>query len=290
MHAYVKTSDGVEARHYVENKSKPGELRPTTLRDVRKWLKNGEIVVPSVTTILNVLDKGALTQWLVSKHLEQAYGLAKEWQWATIAGDWFDEDGFIPEVKRRTKEELDKAPEAGTAVHKSLEDYMLGGEPAPEHYDICRNVEAKLKEKCGDVQWLCEESFVDPRGFGGCADLVADDAHEVEHPHYGPHDGFLNGRCSECAHLTRRNCWVVDYKTKETADKFKPGKMAYESHSIQLAAYRRGLGMPSARVANLFICIETGEVDFHEHSEEDLEKGGAIFENALSIYKVRNGL
>jgi hypothetical protein len=80
--------------------------------------------------------------------------------------------------------------------------------------------------------------------------------------------------------------WVVDYKTKQTADKFKRGKMAYVDHARQLAAYDMGITKcgSSRRCANIFICIETGEVDFHEHTSEALDNGWLDFKDALEIY------
>jgi len=35
----------------------------------------------------------------------------------------------------------------------------------------------------------------------------------------------------------------------------------------------------------VFLCLETGEVDFCEASQEDLEKGYGTFLDCLSIYK-----
>lgn len=290
-HFYAQENGQVYARHFVPIKSRPGEMRPTRITDVRKWWREGENVVPSVTTILNVLDKAALVNWKVEQYLCTAASLILECgpddlNCNSVLGN---PETFVREVKYRTEMEMDKAPSAGTDVHKSLEDFMLGGEPAPEHYEICRNVEAVLKERCGDVSWNCEERFVDARGFGGCADLMADDYREADHPDYGPHDRQMGGLCSECAKLTRKNCWVIDYKTKQTADKFKPGKMVYPDHSRQLAAYREGLDIPDARCANVFICIETGEVDFHEHTEEQLSEGWEVFRRALEIWQITNG-
>ena len=83
--------------------------------------------------------------------------------------------------------------------------------------------------------------------------------------------------------------WVIDFKSKTTADKFKPGKMAYDEHRIQLSAYRIGLDMPTARCANVFISLEDGQVDFHEHTEAELDKGWRLFQHALSIWQIQNG-
>lgn len=251
-HFYEETDNGVEARHFVQMASRP-DLRPTRITDVRKWWKEGREVVPSVTTILNVLDKAALVNWKVDQHLIQAYA-------------WKDTDDpfedWLLRVKRSTEMELEKAPQAGTDVHKVLEDFVKGMEPPEELAELCENVWNAIMGATDLPQplWDVEKRFTDNRGFGGCADLV-----NIE-----------------------REPWVIDYKTKQTADKFKPGKMAYPDHSRQLAAYREGLGIPNARCANVFICIETGEVDFHEHTEEQLRNGWQVFNHALAIWQLTN--
>lgn len=232
-----------EPRHFVEMKTKPGQLRPTRIADAKKagW-------VPSVTTILNLLDKRALTDWKISEHLKVAY---------RVRPDIFPSaDDYLSEVKRLTEIELDKAPSAGTDVHDSLEKFFLGEMPE-NHIDICDSVWALISERCGDIGWVPESRFVSPHGFGGMVDLS-------------------------------NHQWIIDYKTKQTAEKFKPGKMAYPDHSRQLAAYRNGLGRPKSRCANIFICIETGELDFHEHSEEELSKGWETFLDCLNIWKREN--
>lgn len=252
-HFYVEQEGEVQPRHFVPMTSRPGELRPTRITDVRKAWKRGEMWVPSVTTVLNTLDKAALKNWLIDQHLQIAHQMPH--------GLTLNE--YIAECKRRTEMELQKAPDAGTDVHKVLEDYMQGREAPSDMLDHCKNVESVLNDRCGAYDWLCERRFTDGRGFGGCADLSR--------------TGVMHGEP-----------WVVDYKTKQTAEKFKPGKMVYPDHSRQLAAYREGMGTPKARCANVFICIETGEVDFHEHTEAQLQNGWGVFKHALAIWQITN--
>lgn len=249
MHVYESTETGIEARHYVPMKTRPSELRPTRITDFRKWLKQGLDVAPSVTTILNVLDKAALTNWKVNTHLECSF------QCRSID----NLDLFLAEAKRIAEMEMDQAPTAGTNVHEVLEDYFNGKLPPMDSHDwvICKNVWDAIQEGTGLVipEGQPEVMFLKD-GYAGCCDLVLDG-------------------------------WIIDYKTKLTKEKFKPGKMAYPDHSRQLAAYRQAIN-PEARAANIFICIETGEVDFHEHSEEELQKGWKVFEHAKSIWQLIN--
>ncbi|HIF60863.1 MAG TPA: hypothetical protein EYQ26_15480, partial [Rhodospirillales bacterium] len=140
---------------------------------------------------------------------------------------------------------MDLAPSAGTDFHKSQEEFTNNLLPrSHEHYDLCATVESVITKEThvDDSIWTTEKSFVH-EGYGGQADL------------------YLYNDNVE---------WIIDYKTKQTADKFKPGKMVYSNHSEQLAAYRAAIA-PKARCVNVFVCLESGEVDFHEHTEEQLE-------------------
>ena len=76
---------------------------------------------------------------------------------------------------------------------------------------------------------------------------------------------------------------VIDFKTKEfTAD--KPPE-AYDENIIQLAAYRWGLGRHAAMCANVFVSRNVpGLVHIVEHSDDDLDRGLAMFENLLALW------
>ena len=256
MHFYSQDSKGkVSPKHFVENKSKGG-LRPSRVTDAKKAAKEGETWFPSVTGILNILDKPALVNWKVDKHLEQVHSLINNN--AELRSDDFE--GFKRMIKAKTQEAMDSAPKAGTAIHNVLEDYIGRGiEPTDEiELLICHNVEELLTEHCYpdfmNHAFIAEQYFVNnEHGYAGCADLYSD-------------------------------TWVIDYKSKQEASKFKPGKMAYPEHYRQLASYGKSLCDEGFKAANIFICLETGECDFHPHPQEDLDKGWLDFLDCLSIY------
>ena len=242
MHFYTQTATGIEPRHFVENKS-GGGLRPSRQSDARAALKRGETWVSSVTTILGVLDKPALLNWKIDKHLETAF---------LMDVHKYGAEEFARECKRLTADALDAAPKAGTDFHKVMEDCFNSGN-LPENPTEAKAATAiikKIHDVCGDVQIECEKYFIGD-GYAGCADLVVGD-------------------------------WVIDYKTKQTADKFKPGKMVYAEHTRQLAAYAKALGKPKA--ANIFICLENGEIDFHIHALDSLVDGWLDFEACIGIF------
>lgn len=251
MHIYEKTPEGIQPRHFVEMTSKDG-TRPTTLRDFKKWKKEGKSVFPSVTTILSILDKPALVNWKIEQHVNAVVKNIDRFK-GQPASD------VMKTARSLAREEMDKAPTAGTNVHEVLEDFMNGKLPTDEHEMlICNNVWESISAVTNHVipEGKPEVYVASDEGYAGCVDLILDE-------------------------------WIIDYKTKLEAKKFKPGRMVYDEHKIQLAAYRKAIN-PQARCANVFVCIETGEVDFHEHSESELETGWGVFKHALEIWKLRN--
>jgi len=261
MHFYTTTENGVEPRHFVENKSKGG-LRASRVTDARKAAKEkGEIWLPSVTGILNILDKPALTTWKIDRHLETVF------EFATKDHDKFNNDlsgvgSWSKMIKAKTQEKMDSAPKAGTDIHNVLEENLFYG----DYLDTknLTDIEVKIIENVEDV----------------LVDLHVDIAQHLELEKY-----FANtelGYAGQADLVTHD--WVIDYKSKQEASKFKPGKMAYMDHSRQLAAYGRALCKEGFRAANIFICLETGEIDFHEHTQEQLQHGWDDFKDCLRIY------
>ena len=259
-HYYEKLDDGaVIPRHFVPLVSRPDDIRPTRITDVKKMWKEERLVVPSVTTVLNVLDKAALNNWKINQYVDTAYTLSP--------ADYQSVELWNDAVRYKTDMQMELAPKAGTDFHGLMEKYVLGVLADPDEKELCRSVFDVILEKVNLIEiglnktypqygFNPEVNFVDS-GYGGQVDLVISDK------------------------------WLIDYKTKATADKFKPGKMAYNDHRMQLAAYRKAIA-PDARCANVFICLEDGQVDFHEHTEDELEKGWQLFEHALAIWNLQN--
>jgi len=109
----------------------------------------------------------------------------------------------------------------------------------------------------GEIRWIAEASFAHPLGFGGKVDL----------------------------HHSGREQIVLDVKTKDKIVK----NMVYDEHLIQLACYRRGLQMPHAVCANVFVSVSNpGEVVIIEHGEEELVRGWAMFTALLDLWKAKN--
>lgn len=225
-----------------EVRAASGLFRPTTLSDARKGA-----LVPSVTTVLAVLDKPALGTWKVKQGILAALTLARK-------PDESD-DAYLARVLTDSGEQAKAAAEEGTRIHDACEVAMKGGRCEPQyqpHVDAVKAELARLFPKVTD--WKAEASFGSAMGYGGKVDL------------HSPSTGI-----------------VVDYKGKD--GDFSDGKkLAYDQH-YQLAAYQQGLKLPRNVCANLFVSrTHPGKVASHVWSEADMEQGWQVFQAALQLW------
>lgn len=200
--------------------------RPTTLADARKLN-----LLPSVTTILRVLNKPELEKWKI----EQA---CLSLMTAPKLPDEAD-DAFVFRVlhtEKQQDQEMEQARDLGTQIHAALEAAALGETVEPELW-------AWILPAWTFVQSLGRvagaERVVVGQGYAGKIDLLL---------HPGPEEVLL-----------------VDYKTtKRLPDKPWP------EARLQLAAYaetqRRHYEM--VRCGNLYVSTsEQGKFAWFEHTE-----------------------
>jgi len=236
------TRDGVP-RYTVIGKN--GKERNTTLRDART-----ENLVPSVTTILNVAAKPALTAWLMNQVLMAALTLPK----LTEESD----DDYCKRVMQDSKEQGKAAANEGTDIHAAIQGYYEG-QVVRAHEQSVQGCVDRLQSHFGNKPWIAERSFGHELGFGGKCDLFTNVG-----------DGI-----------------VVDVKSKEFSD---PSKVdAYDEHLMQLAAYRVGLGVPKARCANVFVSRSVpGLAVVKEWDAADIDRGWLMFCNLLSFWALKH--
>jgi hypothetical protein len=166
------------------------------------------------------------------------------------------EQEWLARVMQDSKATGREAAERGTAIHAIIEAYF-DQVYMPEKPAYLDAIDKALRDAFGEQLWLSEKSFGHPLGFGGKCDLMSK-------------DGF-----------------IVDFKTKETdLDKVD----VYFEHEMQLAAYREGLGMPTARSAIVFVNGKTNQVKLIEISQEKLQSGWECFEHLLRVYQIKNGI
>jgi len=229
-------------------RAKDGSMRATTLRDARKM-----DLRPSVTTVMKVAAAPGLEVWKQEQLLLAALTLPKR-------PDESEKD-YITRIVADSKETGKNAAERGTRIHESIEKWFDGIKEV-EHPTIASACMSAIEEHfkgMTEVPWITEASFADPLGFGGKVDL---------------HSPMANGI-------------VVDYKTKEFTD---PADVkGYDEHVMQLAAYRVGLGIPNARCANAFASVnQPGLIKMIEWTEEELQRGWAMFKLLLEFWKIKN--
>lgn len=207
--------------------------------------------VASVTTIMGQLDKPGLDYWKRTQLIEALKTL--DWHSQGSIYDLFKEADLIVEDKKGNKR--------GTEVHDRLEKYFLTGKVTKKDSLIIYSVQAVIEGQMQIKGAVPEASFYNPDGFGGKVDL----SNPTEN-------------------------WVIDFKTK-AKDKLAEKELIYDEHAMQLAAYRKGLDMPTARCYNLFISTtKPGEVLLVEHTEADLERGWNMFELLLKFWRIKNNV
>lgn len=219
-----------EAAYEIAKKDGTG-MRKTTLADARKLN-----LLPSVTTILNILHKQALVNWMV----EQA-ALA-----IVTTPRLKDEkdDAFVYRVlhvEEQQEQEAKIARDKGVLIHDALEAYFLG---QPVADDILPYIEPAFKAIWAAGEMASTELILVGDGYAGKTDLLQD--------------------CGQFWKLS-------DYK----ATKNLPDKGAWTEHRLQLAAYAQAFkeklilaGEPAKpiKVSNFYIStIEPGKFVEWDH-------------------------
>ena len=239
-----------ESTHWYDRQGNPrytvkganGRERNTTLRDARKY-----DLVPSVTTILNVAAKPGLEAWKQQQILLAALTLPKAENESI--------DAYAERVLEDSKKQAADARDLGTEIHAKVQGAFEGG---PEN-DYSTSVKALLRQAYGEQDWVSEQSFCHPQGFGGKVDLHCEAA-------------------------------VIDIKTKAFGPNDDP--QGYDEHLMQLSAYRAGLmGIvsASAKCANVFVSTtHPNLVSLFEWSDADVTRGWKMFEALLRFWQAKN--
>jgi hypothetical protein len=167
--------------------------------------------------------------------------------------DGESEENWLQRVMSDARSTGREAADRGTRLHGVLEEYYQGKNLV--FPDFVHNVNTALESHFGTNHvWEAERSFAFG-GYGGKVDLIA-------------------------ANI------VVDFKSKEgDLGKITP----YHEQIMQLAAYRQGLGLPTARCANVYF-TESGDVRLIEHSEQDLADAWECFQYLLAFYRKKNSI
>lgn len=227
--------------------------RDTTLRDARKLG-----LVKSVTTILNVVSKAALTKWMVTQGIMAALTGTRQ------AGE--TDEAYIARILTESKQSAIDAANEGSKIHDACECWFKGKLADAKYANHVGGMLDELKKIFPDVNdWVSEKSFAHPLGFGGKCDL------------HSPSTGI-----------------IVDFKTKD--GDFSDGKKLGWDQHWQLAAYQVGLqlerGISGCELsewfpgAAIFISrTHPGCVASHVWSADEMAQGWSVFAAALELDK-----
>jgi hypothetical protein len=205
-------------------------------------------LVPSVTTVLSILNKHQLNVWKENQMVLAALTLER-------LENEQDED-FLRRLRSDAFQQVKDAADIGTLVHDALEQHYLG-----KPYDLCYesyvtgvvNEVNKLFPEVTD--WVAESGFAHNTGFGGRVDL------------HSPSTGI-----------------VVDFKSKD-GDFSDKKKLHYDQH-YQLAAYQIGLNLPKNKCANIFFSrTHPGAAVGVVWKLSDITDAKKVFTAALALWK-----
>lgn len=134
-----------------------GKERNTNLRDAK--LLN---LVPSVTTVMDLIAKPSLENWKINQALNSALSLKQE--------DGESDGSFIYRCKQEAKKPGMEAADLGTKIHGMIERGFLG-QSTNKPYKAVRKY---LDEHYPDETWIAEDSFCASQGYGGMIDLYSE--------------------------------------------------------------------------------------------------------------------
>jgi len=242
-----------ESRHMVPyaDKKRKGEFRAATIKDAKA---NGGWA-PSVTSILKIIDKEALTIWQVQQAILSALTLPRE------HGEI--DDAFAKRIVDDMKAQTRKAADRGTKIHNAAERFLLG-KPIylePELNDLFFPLMNWLEQEVEEVI-MAEEVLVHrEEQYAGTVDLIA------VLKSYGPN--------------------IVDIKTQNV--KAKP--IFYQDWGLQLEAYRQAYqhSFPKASPVGLISLVvgseEAREPECYQWPEEETEARIEAFAAAHTLWR-----
>jgi CRISPR/Cas system-associated exonuclease Cas4 (RecB family) len=229
--------------------SSKGMRRPTTLRDAKKLG-----LLPSVTTLLRILDKPGLNSWL----REQA-ALA-----VLTSPRLADEeiDAFVKrvlQIDREQDEEAANARDLGSQIHSAIEK-VLSGEADLDFVELAGYIAPAVAAVRDFGRVPATEKILVGEGYAGRVDAIVEN------------DQFVT---------------VVDFKTTKTLP-----KQSYNEHKLQLAAYAMALGNTGDKIiqtCNIYISTTNpGEIAVFKHSDDWSDTYQKGFKPLMSVWSWLN--
>lgn len=227
--------------------AKKGGMRRVNVRDAQRLN-----LFPSVTKILQQVDKPGLNAWKMRKAVYAALTLPR------LSGE--SDDNFVDRIMMDAEQEGHDAADRGTLIHAALERAYTGKPFDPQYTLHVKNTKKEI------ISWIgpnvakfnpsTEKSFAHRFGYGGKVDW----------------------------HIRALGGFLVDFKTTE---KDLSEIKLYDNHYEQVAAYRTGVGIGKAKCAVVFVHVD-GSVKLIEAEEKDLAVGFESFWCLLKRWQVMN--
>lgn len=221
--------------------------RDTTLRDAREhgWL-------PSVSTVMEVVAKPGLNNWLQEQSMLAALTLPR------IVGE--TEQDYLRRIRADAKRQAIEAANEGSRIHAAIESHFRGERYDPRYTEHVRGAVEQIENAFPEIRdWEPEVRFAHPDGWAGCSDLVS-----------------------------RSTGTVLDTKTKDLSPE-SDARLAFDQH-IQLSAYACGLGFERPQLASLFVSrTHPGHARLHRWGFDAYDNGIRIFRAALELWKAIRG-
>lgn len=237
----------------------------------RLYLVDGE-EVPSVSTVLQVLEKGGLSWWGMKVGVEGVLELLKRPE-VVVPPDADAIVALLKEHRLTVNHVKDKAADRGTNVHSALEGWFENGViPDPQFYpENERGYVAGLVAFLNDAQPLGHASEVMvgvPDGYAGRFDLLASFEGEVVVKTYP--------KRKPVREAFESSTWLLDLKTS---------KGVYPSYHLQLAAYEYALEACGYEAPD-----HSGVLRVTDDGRYELVEGRAHWEQFTSVLEVYHAI
>ena len=244
-HWYNKQGEAV----FEVPKASGGGMRPTTLADARKLG-----LLPSVTTILGIIDKPQLVDWKVKQAISACYDTRPT---GTL-------DEYVKAMQAKSEEQVGDAADLGTAIHAALEAAFAG-----ETYDsaLAPYVMPTLaKVSQAGIQLVQHELRLVNQivGYAGTTDAV-----------------MVDGSARQ---------GILDFKSRKT----KPGQKCtpWETEPMQIAAYAQAKfsTLEGITGANVYISTtEIGRIEIVTYTSDELKEAYGAFLASAKLWSYLKG-
>jgi hypothetical protein len=227
-------SEKGESAHVILGKN--GNERNTTVADARKLG-----LLPSVTSIIGVLDKPQLTSWKIEQAIMSSLTLPKE-EGETL-------ETYARRVVKDSKESTTKAAEHGTRMHEQAENILMGRA-------VCKDE---------DLQPYIET-------FKKWADENVEKTHWCEKALVGA--GYA-GRCDAYVKLRDVGDAIVDLKNRKVNPKYEP---FYDTDCAQIFAYLSASENPRAAGVSIVLASnDSSKIMTKVWDKDELYQAGIAF-------------